>query len=506
MRKTALMLALCLLLGGCATSPATTLPHTVENPPASEPLTAPSTKERSFTMAYMAEDTLNPYLCASKLTRDMLSLVYWPIVSIGESFRAVPQIAEEVSSSDGGLTWQIRVRQDLFFSDGTALKAKHVTDSLNYVRKTSKSLYFEQTADIQSVKSGDYTVTVTLETANPYFDLLLDIPVTSKPSTKENLVGCGAYRLLRGEEDSISLQANPYFPETIGVTEILLAAVSDGDGAVLSFSNGVLDLYYAEDYHGELFSHKHDYEIREFDTSRLTFLSVQTLSKKNPCLQDEKVRRALSAFIDRSELVRKACSSLAVEAQGLIHSNHPLASLLSETEQAADLLENCLAEYGYTKRDEEGYLVNRKGARITLVLLTNRENDRRRAIGQQLVERLEQAGIQVQWNEYGWHRFSSELKEGNYDLVLLETKLRADMDLTAFFAGGSLCAYGYETEAPLSVAEAWGILNTQMPVIPLVYGRAAVFNTRKLHLAMSSFYEHPYARFHLNTWRGEDNA
>lgn len=176
-----------------------------------------ATRTDSVTLAYYTAEGLHPYTCDNAANQIITDLIYEPLFEIDDSFEAESCLAEscavQVSSVSGpkaedtgeGDTSEddlsdegegdaakpkrnkiagetvctIQLRDDVRFSDGSAMTAADVAYSLEQAAK-SGSIYADRLADVQSVRvSGDSTVIITLNAANAAFETLLDIPIVS---------------------------------------------------------------------------------------------------------------------------------------------------------------------------------------------------------------------------------------------------------------------------------------------------------------------------------------
>jgi peptide/nickel transport system substrate-binding protein len=80
------------------------------------------------------------------------------------------------------------------------------------------------------------------------------------------------------------------------------------------------------------------------------------------------------------------------------------------------------------------------GANITLLL--NADDSLRLRAGRAIGEMLTACGLTVTINEVNSAQFTEQVKWGKYDLYLGQTRLSANMDLTAFFAKNGTLNYG----------------------------------------------------------------
>ena len=80
------------------------------------------------------------------------------------------------------------------------------------------------------------------------------------------------------------------------------------------------------------------------------------------------------------------------------------------------------------------------------MLLVNREDPQRLRVAQEIAQMLTAAGLVVTIPEKSGEDYRNALKWGEFDLVLGQTKLSPNMDLTAFFAQDGNLNYGNLTD------------------------------------------------------------
>ena len=75
--------------------------------------------------------TFDPAMATTSTSLDAISLVYTGLVTLDNSQKVVPELAQSWSTSSDGLTWTFKLKPDLKFSDGTSLTSTDVIYSLD---------------------------------------------------------------------------------------------------------------------------------------------------------------------------------------------------------------------------------------------------------------------------------------------------------------------------------------------------------------------------------------
>lgn len=151
-RRTAAFLlcaVMALLLAGCGSD---------------EPVPVALKDGEQFSLAVSEQpDSLNPFFAESKLSEEFFLLTYDPLWRIDTSGEPVNCLVEDWSLSSDQLTWTIRLRDDVKFSDGFPLTAEDVR--YTYEQMARSATAFDACFDgISSITCPDtYTVIISTE-------------------------------------------------------------------------------------------------------------------------------------------------------------------------------------------------------------------------------------------------------------------------------------------------------------------------------------------------------
>jgi len=161
----------------------------------------------------------SPWNCADQNSRKAAMLLYDSPVFLTQQFQAEPTL---VTVSGSGTQWTLTVRDGVTFSDGSALTAQDIDNSLT-MAMAEGSYYRNALTNISSHKAtSDTQVEVTLNTADALFANLLTFPVAKLSGS--TYIGTGKYVYsAKGEssQDSTILKKNPsYWGEASSIDQI----------------------------------------------------------------------------------------------------------------------------------------------------------------------------------------------------------------------------------------------------------------------------------------------
>ena len=157
-----------------------------------------------------------------------------------------PDLATEWALSDDRLTWTIKLRDDIKFSDGTALTAKDVAFTFNQAKTAGGTL--DLTVLDKAVARDDTTVEITLTkpwiTFSEFLYTLGIVPADSYgPDYSRNPVGSGPYEMVSWTEgEQLIVRQNPNYSGTKSPFEKITFVFTDDDTSLAAAHAGQVDM------------------------------------------------------------------------------------------------------------------------------------------------------------------------------------------------------------------------------------------------------------------------
>lgn len=434
MKRLLAILLLACLLAGCSTQPDAYIPtgggfdgDAVTSVPAQTPTAT------ELRLPYNKNGSFHPYTATDLNNRSLLSLVYQGLFAMNDSYEPTPILCKNFKISADLREWTFYL-EEATFSDGQPVTAQDVVTSLKAAN--SSGFYagrFRQVKEI--LAAGDGSVHITLNTPMSNLPLLLDVPII-KASQKDAAVplGTGPYiledtatgRQLRRQLAWWCNAALPVSAQIIpldhGTTQRELWDLYKFSGLSMVCTDAYVDF-------------RSDYEL--WDNENGVFLYL-TCNMKSKVFSDPAVRSALTFAIDRDTLVKKYYRGFAHSATLPASPSFPYYS-------------TTLAEK-YAYQPEKFALAiaesNKSGSEI--VLLVNSNDPLKVQTAQAISEMLTAAGLVVTIPDVTGNNYYNKLKRSEFDLVLGQTKLSSNMDLTAFFGDKGTLNYGKISDVALN--------------------------------------------------------
>ncbi len=435
-----IFLCLCLLLAGCGDSGQAHIP-TGDGLTWDEDYTGPvatspkEEKSQQLTLAYYKDRSMNPYLCTDFTNRALFSLLYQSLFTVDRDYRIEPQLCKSYSVSKDMKTYTFYLERATF-SDSYILTADDVVASLLAAKESSYyGGRFQHITEIFATDDGG--VTIQLDTPYENLLVLLDIPIVKATQVAEDRpLGTGPYTLFwtTGGE-SLQKRKNWWCKAELAVTADTISLLEAESETHIrdNFEFYGLSLVCADPGSDKYADYRCDYEL--WDCENGIFLYLATC-ENSEVFSNDTVRQALTHAIDRNLLTESYY-------RGFARSATLPASPLSPYYQKSLADKYDYAPQTFAKAVKDAGL---EGASITF--LVNADDSLRVRVAREIGRMLTDCGLEVTMLEQRGSTYTETLKSWNYDIYLGQTKLSANMDLSAFFSTyGSLSWGGVDDTA-----------------------------------------------------------
>ena len=318
-------------------------------------------------------------------------------------------LATDMSVTDDGLTWTVKIRDDVSFSDGEKLTAEDVAFTYNTLRDTGSVNDFTM---LKEAKALDDT-TVEFLMNRPYSIWPYTMAIAGivpehayGPDYGEHPIGSGRYLLKQWDKgQQVIFEANPdYYGEAPKMKKVTILFM-DEDAAFAAVQSGQVDLAYtAASYSDQVVK---GFELLSFETvdNRGFNLPATAASENagmmigNDFTSDVLVRRAINIAINRDEMIENVLNGYGSPAYSVC-DKMPWYNSSAKTEynpeQAAALLE----EAGWVPGTDG--IREKDGKRAEMTLMYPASDSVRQALAADTSNQLKKIGIDVKTEGVGW--------------------------------------------------------------------------------------------------------
>jgi peptide/nickel transport system substrate-binding protein len=241
----ALALASC-AAGGASEEVATEAPEVTQEEAAAEEETAveeeeeaaPEDEQPLIVLLDNDEGPITPANFNTFIGYWLVGYVYDSLFARAPDLSIVPALATEATPSEDGLTWNVKLRDDVTWHDGQPFTAEDVIFSYDFLKAAGRA---PNLAAVDTMEAqGDYELTINLSAPSPFFlseglagyyilpeHIWRDQePVSGELSQFQGQIGTGAYTLeevVPGE--SYTFKANPDYYRGEPVVEAIIAKI-----------------------------------------------------------------------------------------------------------------------------------------------------------------------------------------------------------------------------------------------------------------------------------------
>ncbi len=376
-------------------------------------------EKQEISLLYDPKASMNPFASMSDTNRVLFSLIYQGLFAVDRNYRVSPILCDSYNITADMKTYTFHLAEAIF-SDGTAVTAADVVASLEAAR--TSPWYGSRLRHVTTVSGYGNTVMVELSTPMENLPILLDIPIVKASQvTADAPAGTGPY--LR-EGENLHRVAGWWCDADLCIRADTIPLVTSGTPAQDrdSFELGGVSLVYTDPSASDFADFHSDYELWDSENGLFLYLGCNSESE---VFSNDAVRQELTHAIDRDALVEKYYRGFARSAQ---LPCSPLSPWYNT---------NLAVNYGYDPARLRSVLEKEGLLDSEIVLLLNGDDTLRSRIGEDIAKMLTACGLKVTIRESTSEKFVEDLTNyrygDTYDLYLAQTRLSANMDLSAFF-------------------------------------------------------------------------
>ncbi|GBG09101.1 hypothetical protein PAT3040_03730 [Paenibacillus agaridevorans] len=403
-------------------------------------------QEFRFTLA-SEPPSLDPALMTDAQSSIVAAGLYEGLTRLNTKGEPENAIAKELTASEDGKTYTIKLRDDVKWSNGDPVTANDFEyawkRSLNpetaseyaymlfYLENGEKYNAGEATADDVGVKALDeYTLEVKLYTPAPYFPSLLAhytyLPV--HPATVDaaadwaaeaaTIVSNGPFLLKQwAHADKLVLEKNPdyYNKDAINFDKVTISLVEDENTVYQLFETNKIDWIGAQAGSVPTDLTKQLIEEKKAEVTSVASTYYYLFNTEKAPFSNVKVRKAFSMAIDRQSLIDNVAQANQQPAFGLVppsigsegnmfREKYPDTFFTENVEEAKKLLAEGLAEEGMKTLPE-----------VTLLYNTSEGHKK---LAEAVVDMWRKTlGVEVKLANQEWGTFLETRKAGQFDIA-----------------------------------------------------------------------------------------
>jgi peptide/nickel transport system substrate-binding protein len=407
--------------------------------------------------------TYNRFVGADTAQDGLARLVHATLIRLNRATGQLePRLARDWTSSPDGLTWTLKLREDVLFSDGTPFTAADVVFSFQALYDPKVESQIGSSLRINdkplTVRAmGAHTVVIILPAPyGPGISLLDAVPILPSHKLKAaldagkfrdawalstpltDIVGTGPFVLAEHVSgQGMVLTRNPRFwlKDSRGrqlpyLDRIEIQFTADQNADVLRLQSGDVDVMYSTVRFEDLDA------LRKLEAQSRVKLHTAGVSiapdflwfnlapnalpaRHRPWLQSEGLRKAISMAVDRQAFVNRVFLGEAVPIAGPLTPGHGEWYSADAVRPVfdRDAARRALAAAGLTDRNNDGMVDDAAGKTARFTILTSKGSTVRERSGDVIQDQLRQIGLQVEVVPMETRSMINAWSEGKYDAI-----------------------------------------------------------------------------------------
>ena len=336
-------------------------------------------------------------------------LIQSTLVKTTKDLEIANDLATEYSCSEDGLTWTVKIRDDVVFTDGEALTAQDVAFTYNNCRDNSSVNDFTMLKEAVAIDD----TTVEFHMNEPYsiwpytMAIVGFVPVHAYDENYgQNPIGSGPYIMKQWDKgQQVIFEANPdYYGEAPKIKQLTVLFMEE-DAALAAAMAGQVDVAHTAAAYSDMAIDGYSLMRVESVDNRGFNLPTTEPQKKdgivygNSFTSDVNVRRAINLAIDREEMIDNVLNGYGTVAYSVC-DKMPWYNDAAETEYDLEESKRLMEEAGWVE-GEDG-IREKDGEKAELTLMFSNGDSVRQALAEDTANQLRELGIDVTTEGVGW--------------------------------------------------------------------------------------------------------
>ncbi len=331
----------------------------------------------------------------------------------------INDLATDYTVSEDGLTWTVKIRNDVKFHDGVPLTAKDVAFTFNTAADAAGEVDLSMLEKATAI--NDETVEFKLnDNQATFINKLSVIGVVPEHAYNENYgqnpIGSGPYKFVQWDKgQQVLLEANPDYYGQQPYFKKLTIVYMEADTAFAAAKSGQIDLAeIPSSYANQKVDGMKTISLDSIDARGISFPMQANTGKKtengyaigNNVTSDAAIRKALNIGIDRQALIDGALNGQGQEEFTGV-DKVPWGNKEAIFEDGKiDEARKILSDAGWTDTDGDG-IVEKNGQKAEFTLLYAATALERQALAVSVAEEAKKIGISINPEGASWDKIDT---------------------------------------------------------------------------------------------------
>ncbi len=259
-------------------------------------------------------NTLNPLTADDRFGLMTCHLLYSPLYYVYPDGKTENILAESMEPSEDGLTYTMKLKPDLKWSDGKPLTADDVVFTYESINAENQNLYIDG-KPIAVEKVDDLTVKFVLPSVSASATEILTSEASILPKhifegrktfdinmLEEEVVGAGPYTLEEYKTGQyLKFKKNPnYANGEAEIETVVFRVIEKDDTATLALQNGEVDAWIGLPDLLEPFQDKDQFKITNYSEGRVAYMRLNPMAES---MKDKNYREGILRALNRKDIM-----------------------------------------------------------------------------------------------------------------------------------------------------------------------------------------------------------
>ncbi|MBS5079047.1 MAG: ABC transporter substrate-binding protein [Clostridiales bacterium] len=318
-------------------------------------------------------------------------------------------LATDYSASEDGMTWTVKIRDDVKFTDGEKLTAKDVAFTYNNVKE--KSSVNDFTMLKEAVAVDDTTVEFKMEKPFSIWPYTMAIVgIVPEHAYDENYgqhpIGSGRYIMKQWDKgQQVIFEANPdYYGEAPKIKKVTVLFMEE-EAALAAAQAGQVDVAHtAASYADQQIGGYNLLSVASVDNRGFNLPATKPEEKDgvtygSDVTSDIAVRKAINIGIDRDEMIRNVLNGYGTPAYSVC-DKMPWYNADAQVTYDLEGAKKILDDAGW-KEGSDG-IREKDGVRAAFTLMYSTGDSVRQALAEDMKNQLKELGMDITTEGVGW--------------------------------------------------------------------------------------------------------
>ena len=452
----------------------------------------------SIAIAFESSDVLNPYRLKTLNNKSVSSLMYDSLIKLDPSYTVQYKGLASSIVMNGNIAI-VKLKDEIYFEDGSPIRAEDVKYSLDMARGLETEYAFGLKNVDSSTVEDEKTLNIYLVKEDINFINLLTFPIIKEgEGLLDKPVSSGRY-VKKGDKLVPNLN---YGGVESKVKEINLVRMEHESSIVYSIQKNIIDMYFTAD--SSFVNGAKPVNYNNVNMNRLVYVGINNYGEyfSNPTF-----KQAINIAINREEINSHIYSSAGLTATSPFNPDF----YYYEDESNYTILDSVklLESIGYDEKDDEGYRMD-GSERVSINILVHKDNSSKVAIANMIKDYLKSIGIEVIIDEQPYDEYISKLNNNEYDLYIAEVGIPDNMDISFLLYPNQDAGYGTVPDSEIYLNYLMMQSNEidmpaflesfedNMPFIPLVYKNGILVYSKDLPIDVVATYHDIF--YNIDSW------